>query len=47
MRTRSQTAVHIDFDAASVAWRKNKIPLENGTFKYTKYVKKDIHLRQY
>lgn len=26
--------VDIDFDKASEAWRENKIPIGNGTFKY-------------
>ena len=40
MRTRSQAVVNIDFDAASAAWRANKMSLGNGTFEYV--VKKDI-----
>ena len=28
--------VDIDFDSASKAWRANKIPLENGMFRYRK-----------
>lgn len=34
MRTRSSTAVIIDFDAASEAWRANKIARPNGTYVY-------------
>ena len=34
MRTRSSTAVNIDFDGASEAWRANKIARPNGTFVY-------------
>jgi hypothetical protein len=42
MNTRSQTRynnnnlyeVNIDFDEASAAWRANKKPVGNGTFKY-------------
>ena len=29
--------VKIDFDGASKHWRKNKIPLDNGMFKYKRY----------
>ena len=39
MRTRSQAVVNIDFDAASAAWRQNKVAMPNGTFEYV--VKKD------
>ena len=44
IQTRSQTVKNsiqniknnpIDFDEASIAWRQNKIQLENGCFKYT------------
>jgi len=42
MKTRSQTnyekdaiyEVNIDFDDASNAWKSNKCPLGNGTYKY-------------
>ena len=33
---RTQYIVDIDFDAASKAWLKNKIPLGCGTYKYKK-----------
>lgn len=32
--------VNIDFDAASIAWRKNKISIGDGSFKYKKEKKK-------
>jgi len=32
-------AVNIDFDNSSKAWRKNKISLGNGMFKYKRYRK--------
>ena len=44
MRTRSQSAVVIDFDAASAAWRQNKIAMPNGTFIYSE--KKKITKKQ-
>ena len=31
---KKQYQVNIDFDYASWAWRKNKISLDNGMFKY-------------
>ena len=31
---KKQYEVNIDFDYASEMWRKNKIPLGNGMFKY-------------
>jgi hypothetical protein len=37
-----QYAVNIDFDESSKAWRKNKIKLGEGMFKYKRY-KKIIH----
>jgi hypothetical protein len=41
MKTRSQTVrtiieTNIDFDAASLAWNKNKIKLGNGCYEYKK-----------
>jgi hypothetical protein len=41
MKTRSQTIrsiieTNIDFDAASLAWNKNKIKLGNGCYEYKK-----------
>jgi hypothetical protein len=33
MKTRSQV-VEIDFDAASAAWKANKVPKGNGTYAY-------------
>lgn len=37
-----QYAVNIDFDESSKAWRKNKISLGEGMFKYKRY-RKMIH----
>ena len=50
MLTRSQTkkvhfAVNIDFDAASRAWRQNKLVLKNGCFTYVEPTTKKYNLR--
>ena len=37
-----QYKINIDFDESSKAWRKNKIPLGEGMFKYRRY-RKSIH----
>jgi len=36
MKLRSREIVIIDFDEASKAWRKNKIDIGNGCYKYKK-----------
>jgi len=36
MKLRSHEIVIIDFDEASKAWRKNKIDIGNGCYKYKK-----------
>lgn len=37
-----QYKININFDESSKAWRKNKIPLGEGMFKYRRY-RKSIH----
>jgi hypothetical protein len=46
MLKRKLLQVNIDFTAASKAWRKNKIVLENGCFEYKPTIlKKGYNLR--
>jgi len=37
---KKQYAVNIDFDESSKAWRKNKISLGEGMFKYKRMLRK-------
>lgn len=37
---KKQYAVNIDFDESSKAWRKNKISLGEGIFRYKRFIKK-------